>query len=1248
MQLSALSETAEESSPTPIPSTAPQQPKPPEDQPKPYQPVERPESELHKKLAAQKPDFGDEDPLSQAWNRGEIGIDEYVRHSVERLAGPDNVPAKYRAKEGVPHEAGLALHYALSLAERQASPETKAWLAEMFKQPDPAPARSAPTLPSTSAAAPWTECGAGHTFLDSTFYCRHTVTTTTRFDVYYNIDGIGGPDGVQATDTNANGVPDAVETMTTNLTKAWEQYRAWGYGLTGQSVVTYVGFDFFGFNPNHPGVTIPTGGPSSNGPVILLPPDPGDPSSGSSTRRDWKYTYLPYHEMFHAVQYHHLSNLELGANLTSINWWMEATAEWATHELYKKLNPSGPGNGAYASSLPLFLGEPTEALNTAQEVWSPSSKRQYGAFILANYLTERTTFDFVRQTWQVMSGKLPLEAIEQVLNGYGRNLKTELQGFAVANYRLTNKTTNLSGFLGAADGYADPDASTTWRNFLPGSLASRPKRSAERSLSWGGSTNGLVLIHPGGTSYVELTPPTSGSGRVTVRVNVQDNIPYGDVRPLLVVWPKSSGAPTMSPSRWVRTDAGGSASLSISSTEIATLIMPRVDTYADSGNAQSGTAAQQVTWSASMSTETGVQVNSTLTNMFKNYGDNAGCADWSGGDATQSVRLPSGKRAWFFSDTFLNHPSKRPGGFETSFLRNSIVIQNGSALRTITGGNTCKETDQSVDFWSRYAHTPVGNGSQYWTGDAKVNGDRVVKFYYRGLGGVDTRGAYAIFPNSELDNNTVIRKTPTALADCFVSAPDPIIWGTALVEQGGYTYIYGHESKTALGKRIFLARVPATLDLTDQSLWRYFTGTDSSGNPQWGTSCSASRPLGVLAEAGFSVIDLNNRFWLVHHADPHVTPGQIVANPSTTPWGFTNNRIKLYDPPERHVSPNFSMVYEARVHEGLSSDPSKIVISYNVNTNAVNIGCRPLTDYNADTYRPKFIDVPVTAFFSPTSFKAAAPAMAEPGSAPADSTGGRGIHPPAFTDTGRPPNAPAPPPDGKIPRTSAQEAAKTLAAVAAAPDNSWYDNTVEPQKSNAGCPRIQDLQGSGLTAAVQPLANAKLNWDDVGMGVWYWIYQRDATAGQSWKKFDIWTTKPNADLAPLDGAANHGHRFEWYVVPYASGSHPELAATKSNTASGVIKLAKPAAPTGVTATPAGPYKLNVAWNGVTFPSSAVYYYIYYWTGSQTPVRLGPWGADQRSAPMYPLPGGQYYCFQVAAENLSGEGNKSNPTCATVQ
>nr|BFE86868.1 hypothetical protein GCM10020093_094690 [Planobispora longispora] len=526
--------------------------------------------------------------------------------------------------------------------------------------------------------------------------------------------------------------------------------------------------------------------------------------------------------------------------------------------------------------------------------------------------------------------------------------------------------------------------------------------------------------------------------------------------------------------------------LSVQGGETVTLIATRTDLWADGAAVPQG-AGQQVNWTASVTTEAGVRPNTTFTNMFKNYASTAGCADWSGGDATQSVKLPSGKRAWFFSDTILGSPGKRPGGFETSFIRNSIVVQNGSSLRTITGGNTCKETDTSIDFWSRYAHTPVGQGSQYWTGDAKVQGDRVVKFYYKGIADEHTRGAVTTFSIDELENNTVVKKTPEALADCFVAAPYPIIWGTALVDQGDYTYIYGFESKATFGKRIFVARTPISADLTDESSWRYFSGTDAAGNPQWGTSCSASRPLGPLAEGGFSVAHINDQFWLIHHADPHVTPGTIAANPSRTPWGFTNTRVTLYSPPEAHTSPNFYAIYEARIHPGLSSDPSRVVISYNVNTSAVNIGCRIRTDYYPETYQPRFIDVPITAFFSPVAPRTVSPVLEAPSAAavpqdppPQETAVGRGIHPPAFTDTGRPPNAPPPPPDGKLP--PAEETRTAVGMSALAPDNSWYDNEIEPQRSNGGCPRLQDRQASGLAATVQPQGHVNLKWDDVGQG----------------------------------------------------------------------------------------------------------------------------------------------------------------------
>src|SRR5215831_744306 len=129
--------------------------------------------------------------------------------------------------------------------------------------------------------------------------------------------------------------------------------------------------------------------------------------------------------------------------------------------------------------------------------------------------------------------------------------------------------------------------------------------------------------------------------------------------------------------------------------------------------------------------------DSTYDSLFDSYSNNATCADWSGGDATNSVQLPSGDRAWFFSDSFLGSPADRKTLWYASSLHNSIVIQSGSSLHTITGGNTCQERNTSLSFWSRYATTPAAAGDQssggfYWTGDQMVVGSNVVKFYYHG------------------------------------------------------------------------------------------------------------------------------------------------------------------------------------------------------------------------------------------------------------------------------------------------------------------------------------------------------------------------------------------------------------------------------------------------------------------------------------------------------------------------------------
>lgn len=108
-----------------------------------------------------------------------------------------------------------------------------------------------------------------------------------------------------------------------------------------------------------------------------------------------------------------------------------------------------------------------------------------------------------------------------------------------------------------------------------------------------------------------------------------------------------------------------------------------------------------------------VTPTTTLNLMFNNYGNGAGCADWSGGDGTHSVRLPSGKIAWLFADTYVGSPALRQGAFWVSMVRNSIVVQNVSSPRTITGGNTRREGDLSRPFGT-------GTRTPRWTNPART------------------------------------------------------------------------------------------------------------------------------------------------------------------------------------------------------------------------------------------------------------------------------------------------------------------------------------------------------------------------------------------------------------------------------------------------------------------------------------------------------------------------------------------------
>jgi subtilisin family serine protease len=579
----------------------------------------------------------------------------------------------------------------------------------------------------------------------------------------------------------------------------------------------------------------------------------------------------------------------------------------------------------------------------------------------------------------------------------------------------------------------------------------------------------------------------------------------------------------------------------------------------------------------------------SLNTMFNNYGDNAGCADWSGADATQSVPLPSGKRAWFFADTFLNKPSERTGFFRSS-LRNSIVIQSGSSLRTITGGNTCQERNLDLPFWDRYARTPFAepeSNAFFWPGDSMVVGSNVVKFLYRNVPQeppwwTDTHSAFVTVPISELESGEPVFRNPTLIAPKYTYGSHPINWGLALVRVGELVYIYGAGIVNADNDRKpYLAKATPG-NLTNPSSWQFYRG---GGLWSGAGDQNAAAPISnMYVENGFSVAYLNGRYWLVQH-EPDLNGGRIVAHPAAQPYEFTDNRVTLYNPPEGTRGPGnqYKFYYEARIHPGLGA-AGRVIVSYNVNTSAVSVGCRSLAEHDGSIYRPRFLNVPLGKFDN-TAASTSAPADQVPAIAPL------------------------------------------------ANDNNWYDSWAPPQSTNKGCPPLN--QPTTLAGTVNPDGTVALSWSNYGRDVWYWVESRDVTAGTGWTRPELWQVDTSFVDMPISVPEKQGHTFAWRIIPFAGGAE----APASNVVQRVVNVQPPNQVTGVSATRTGNGVITVQWNETTYPSNRVYYFIDYWniTRGQTEAQAA------RTAPIDPgttsrsfvFADGDRIGFRVYARNVGG-------------
>ena len=448
---------------------------------------------------------------------------------------------------------------------------------------------------------------------------------------------------------------------------------------------------------------------------------------------------------------------------------------------------------------------------------------------------------------------------------------------------------------------------------------------------------------------------------------------------------------------------------------------------------------------------------------WASYSDRSRCADWAGGDGVSAIRLNSSQLAWFFSDTYLG-PAGPATGFShiSGFVNNSVVIQttagHASSFVTMTGGGACTAPGgpgQANPVVASPA-APGGPTDRYWDEDGITMGRTLVKFYNRYLAGsvpfVPAGTVIATFGVSQLSAvghgpayGAVARPALIPLPSWTPpGGTSPVIWGAALLQAGSTVYVYGTQSIQGQGsqgafRRLYLARVPLSR-LTTFSAWRFYAGAG-----RWAALQQDARPVpspdgGV--SSGFSVVAIGGRYWLI---EAGAAPGSqdVDAYPASEPWGPFGPGVLLYRNPAigLDAAHDYRIMYEARAEPALSTRGS-LVISYNVNSEAVTTGCVPMSAYTNTVTQPRFITVPLAAF--------------DPG------------------------------PDMGTGAVRAASAAPDYPRVVPRHPSQWFNSWSYPD----GCPPVP-----GLSAVHASLGADKvtLSWPDAGLGVRYRVYLQGPT-----------------------------------------------------------------------------------------------------------------------------------------------------------
>ena len=229
-------------------------------------------------------------------------------------------------------------------------------------------------------------------------------------------------------------------------------------------------------------------------------------------RDDTDLTATAGHELVHQYQYKYIDLLDNRSleRTSDIGWWMEASAEWGSHQLVATYPADYQDGDAeeYFRNIELFLNDPTRDLLE----WDSSTNRQYSAFAFAEWLHHSEGEDAVRRVWEEFDRS---GSIRDALESVAPNPASWLPWMWRDMYTLD---------LGIP-GRVDQSVTDQWRDELDPTLGNAPYETASRNrpvevvkrLGEGDSAMETLDLGPGGGTFVELDLDVDRTVLVTLR-----------------------------------------------------------------------------------------------------------------------------------------------------------------------------------------------------------------------------------------------------------------------------------------------------------------------------------------------------------------------------------------------------------------------------------------------------------------------------------------------------------------------------------------------------------------------------------------------------------------------------------------------------------------------------------------------------------------------------------------------------------